>query len=245
MKYCTAYGIRPLWGLLIGSPGEPENVYAKYCADLQNIVHLPPPTGVFTVKFHRYTPYWKTPEQFKLKLRPHDHYSLVYPFDDDTLHRLAYEFVDDSLADYKVAAGKWLTALQQHVQAWQARWHDSHEQPKLMLADPYTVIDTRANPAEYRLTGVGSRLLALLANPMRLNTLATELHGVSDSELAAELKLMRQRRLLFEEGDRALSLVLSREPVPMKETLSGSVTENAQGTRVRRSHFDSVAVCGS
>jgi hypothetical protein len=55
------------------------------------------------------------------------------------------------------------------------------------------------------------RVLALLQRPRTEPALRSELPGV---DVAAELAWMRERRLLFAEHDRMLSLVLPRPAAP-------------------------------
>ena len=47
LKECLAHGVVPDWNLLIGFPGEPEQVFEKYVRDLPKLVHLPPPGAPF------------------------------------------------------------------------------------------------------------------------------------------------------------------------------------------------------
>ena len=57
---------------------------------------------------------------------------------------------------------------------------------------------------------------------------------VPEAAFLEAVAALREGGLLFEEGDRALSLVLPRSPAPMTETMSGNATENAQGMRSAR-----------
>ncbi|MFD2350415.1 RiPP maturation radical SAM C-methyltransferase [Nonomuraea ferruginea] len=68
LKNCVRYGIAPAWNLLIGFPGEPESTFAKYLGDLPSLAHLPPPEGVFPVRFDRYSPYFN--QARRLRARP-------------------------------------------------------------------------------------------------------------------------------------------------------------------------------
>ena len=79
LKFCAIYDIEPSWNLLIGFPGEGEDVYRKYLDDLPLLVHLPPPTDVYPVRFDRYSPYFMKSNEYGLDLRPLDYYSLIYP----------------------------------------------------------------------------------------------------------------------------------------------------------------------
>ncbi len=63
-----------------------------------------------TLSFNRFSPYHNQPESFGIKLRPSWHYSFIYPFDQETLARIAYIFEIkgrfDSDLSYVRTAGK-------------------------------------------------------------------------------------------------------------------------------------------
>jgi magnesium-protoporphyrin IX monomethyl ester (oxidative) cyclase len=241
MRLCTMYGIRPLWGLLVGSPGEPTEVYEKYVKDIPRLIHFPPPTGLFTIKFHRYSPYWKFPEKYGLKLEPHDYYSLVYPLQSNVLMELAYEFSDRSAGEYKVAVAKWFDKMNTQINHWKDRWREDAERPHLFLKTQENgesiVYDSRgAAIVEHSISEVGRQILESLSEHKRMQRLTSALPHVSEAILEREFAILREKDFFFEEGDTVLSLVLPRNPRPMTECLSGNATENAQGTRVRRVH---------
>lgn len=62
------HGVYVLWNFLIGFPGEPESVYQKYAEDIPKLYHLAAPAGIYTVDFHRNSPYVNEPEAFGLTL---------------------------------------------------------------------------------------------------------------------------------------------------------------------------------
>jgi magnesium-protoporphyrin IX monomethyl ester (oxidative) cyclase len=68
LKLCSTYGIHPLWNLLVGFPGEGEDVYRRYVDLLPLIVHLQPPTGVYPVRFDRFSPYYNQRQSYGLDL---------------------------------------------------------------------------------------------------------------------------------------------------------------------------------
>jgi ribosomal peptide maturation radical SAM protein 1 len=234
MKYCTMYGVHPLWGLLVGSPGETEAVYAKYVNDLPLFTHFPAPIGVFTVKFHRYSPYWREPDRHGVRLEPDDYYALTYPFDAATLAQLAYEFQDVNLSDYKIAVAKWFARVREQIDAWKARWRDGRPAPQLYLkgeGDDATVYDSRkGEPREVRIGALGREVLLALEKSKRLDTIASEFSHVAGFDAAREVAALRANGFVFEEGDRVLSLVLSRPPTLMP----GWEYSYIQGRRVKR-----------
>ena len=102
------YGIQPAWNLLIGFPGEEIEVYEKYERELHLLTHLFPPSGVFPVRFDRFSPYYDEADSYGLKLVPVDWYGLTYPWPKEALANLAYYFSDLNYgAAYATNAARW------------------------------------------------------------------------------------------------------------------------------------------
>ncbi|WP_214106915.1 RiPP maturation radical SAM C-methyltransferase [Acrocarpospora catenulata] len=219
LKNCVRYGISPAWNLLIGFPGEPESTFEKYVADLPLLTHLPPPEGVFPVRFDRYSPYFNNAEEFGLDLHPVDHYGLTYPFPEESLRDLAYYFNDRSFSPYLIAVARWLRPLAAAVSAWCAAWEDDGRRPELRLEEVdggWEVYDSRRGTAErYPLDPATAEVLLTLERPTRLDRLGAELpHVEGVAERVAEL---RHLGLVFVEGERAMSLIMAEtgvDPLP-------------------------------
>jgi ribosomal peptide maturation radical SAM protein 1 len=110
LKYSRDYGLIVTYNILGGFPGEDPKEYETMAANIPKLRHLRPPNGVGNIEFHRFSPYHNQPESFGIKLRPSWHYSFIYPFDQETLARIAYIFeikgrFDDDLT-YLRTAGK-------------------------------------------------------------------------------------------------------------------------------------------
>lgn len=211
LKNCVRSGISPLWNLLIGFPGEEEDVYEKYARDLPKLVHLPPPVGVFPVRFDRFSPYHMRAEEYGLNLHPSDYYPLTFPFPADSLEDLAYYFSDQTVAPYRIAAGRHRRRLDGLVQAWRAAWAD--QVPPVLEFDltsgSRSVRDTRSgSEVVTRLSATAAALLRFAERARRLDALPGLLQ-VPAAQAAAAVEECRQHRLVFEENARVLSLVLS------------------------------------
>lgn len=212
LKNCVRYGVAPSWNLLIGFPGEPESTFEKYSRDLPLLTHLPPPDGCWQVRFDRYSPYFDQAEEYGLELRPLDFYPLTYPFPEADLGDLAYYFVDDGAGEYMIAAARWSQQLRGLVADWRARW-DGPERPILRLerdAHEAVIVDTRSAPRTIRLDSGSLALLEHLSRPARLDRVAAELPGI---DIDRCLGVLRAASLLFEEGNRAMSLVVTDSAV--------------------------------
>jgi ribosomal peptide maturation radical SAM protein 1 len=216
LKMCVQHGVSPVWNLLVGFPGEGAEVYERYLQILPLLTHLEPPSGVFPVRFDRFSPYYNQAQSYKLDLHPMDFYSYIYPFDEAALRNFAYYFADRNLpSDYFTAVVKWIGHLQAAVGQWQELWKDSPQRlpPKLdFIGDSDLIYDSRSGSAtEYSVRPAGKAILNYLSKPARIHDLTKVFSDEYGHDLDRELACLREKGLLFEEGDRLMSLVLSGE----------------------------------
>jgi len=228
MKYCALYDVYPGWNLLVGSPGEGEEVYAKYLDDLPKLVHLPAPQALFSIHFNRYSPYFTRAGDYGLELHPLDYYEMVYPFPAEVIADLAYDFADHNLdAPYLHALSRWIDRLKERVAYWQmrARGTDQGLPPKLFLRerDGRTLIyDSRDGEArEYEISSAARQLLGFLSEPKKVGSLPGALGDLPGFDADRELALLDEKGLLFAEEGKVMSLVLPSEPPPMTYRSSG------------------------
>jgi len=207
---CVRHGIEPVWNLLVGFPGEGEEVYRMYVEQLGRLVHLWPPQGVAQVRYDRYSPYHQRPQEWGLKLRRFDFYPLIYPFSEESLEQMAYFFMDENYeAPYLQALSPWMGKLWQSVQHWRSRWQgrDGALPPALVLqreGAAERVIDTRSGRrVERDVSGLKARLLEALDRPR----LQSDLESLLGVECATELAELDEWGLIWREDGRALSLV--------------------------------------
>jgi len=211
LKMCASYAVTPVWNLLIGFPGEGADVYSRYLEILPLMAHLPPPNGVYPVRFDRFSPYHYKAKEYGLNLEPMSFYSFVYPFSASDLNDLAYYFSDRNLlAEYATVATEWLGRLQSIVSKWQSRWKPQMPElaPRLYFKEQNVVYDSRSDSlAEHRLSDSEKVILNHLARPVRIDDLVTVVarEGI---DVMPELQMLQQKKLIFQEGDRLLSLVL-------------------------------------
>ncbi|HEX7333070.1 MAG TPA: RiPP maturation radical SAM C-methyltransferase [Pyrinomonadaceae bacterium] len=216
LKFCAMYGIEPAWNLLIGFPGEGADVYRKYIDDLPLLTHLFPPSGVFPVRFDRYSPYFMKSKEYGLDLHPLDYYSLIYPFPGEQLHNLAYYFGDVNIsAEYAQTVSQWIGKIQEKVDFWIGSWKiDDDTHPELVLykdGDQHMIRDSRSGELkEYPIGEVSARILNLLSDTKRLGDVANEFRDVAGFDAAKEIADLREKGLLFHEDNRFISLVLPR-----------------------------------
>jgi ribosomal peptide maturation radical SAM protein 1 len=218
LKYCQRYRIEALWNLLVGFPNEPEEVYVKYHDDLPLLTHLQPPSGAFPVRFDRFSPYHSQAREYGLKLKPSEHYEMIYPFPKDEFQNFAYFFVDeDYQARYIAVTARWLGKLRERIAHWQIRWHqrDRRLKPELTIKQSrgrQVVYDSRSGTVvEHVISPLCWRVLDLLEEQHRLSWLVEKLAPLSEDEIATGIILLKQKGLLFEEEGIYLSLVIRPE----------------------------------
>jgi len=215
LKNCLIYGIEPDWNLLIGFPGEGDDVYRRYVRDLRLLTHLPPPQGVFPVRFDRYSPYYVQAEHYQLDLHPMDFYDLTYPFGKESLKNLAYYFMDHNLtAEYFTTMAKWIGKIKEQHKPWLARWRDDSQLIPAALylkkKGPATVVyDSRSGEVvEHEISDYGLQVLQQIAlMPARLGGIKEKL-DLPGFDAEKEMAALQEMGLVFEENGRFLSLVL-------------------------------------
>jgi len=192
-------------------------VYQKYQRDLPLLTHLPPPSGVFPVRFDRYSPYFMRAREYGLDLKASDWYAYVYPFGAEVLEQLAYYFSDQHFdASYIQAMVQYLPSLRRLTSDWITQWTApantaaNTAAPRLEWdARAGVIVDTRSGTAvTHDVPEDAFGLLVRLTHPCRL----TDLLSDSDALRATSVDWLRERQLLFEEDGRAVSLVLGIEP---------------------------------
>lgn len=212
LKNCLTYDIYPMWNLLVGFPGEGAEVYQAYLRDIPKLVHLPPPTGVYPVRFDRYSPYFKQAKEYGLDLRPLPFYELTYPFQNASLDNMAYYFGDQNYdSEYFRTVVEYIVPLQQAVEAWKQRWNLGPP-PFLYIQGQdgeRSVYDSRAGKEEsYEIGDSADRLLKALSRRKAPAELAAGMNHIDEAELTRELEFLKAKGLIFEENDIYMSLVL-------------------------------------
>jgi len=221
LKSCLKHDVYPEWNLLVGFPGEEAAIYEAYDRDLPLLTHLPPPSGVYPIRFDRFSPYHSHADDYGLDLHPYDFYALVYPFAAEALANIAYYFIDQNFsANYITQTAQWIGRLRARIDAWRDRWHGATRAlpPRLFIttsAGRAVVHDSRNGEViDHPLTPMRQRLLERLEAPATVEQLAKST-GLDDADLAGELHWFRERGLIIGESERVMSVVFASEPALM------------------------------
>lgn len=223
LKRCLHYHRIVMWQLLLGMPGEKAEVYEKYLRDIRWLRHLPPPEYQVPITFLRRSLLQLQADTYGIDLRPKDSYAMIYPFPKECLQELAIWFQDvNKDAEYSRARDVYWDRVKEQVGAWRGRWArgfllSRKSQPnassmlKLVFVprnEGVVVYDSRFEaPVERHLTDLQTKILEHLSSPGRLSGLGEDLRIPSDPCLQEAVNPLLDWGLVFQEGDRALSLV--------------------------------------
>jgi ribosomal peptide maturation radical SAM protein 1 len=219
LKNSVRYEVKPQWNLLVGFPGETDDVYKMYVSELHKLHHLYPPDGAFPVRFDRFSPYYTMAEEYKLDLRPYDYYSMIYDLDQDAISKMAYFFLDHNFdAPYAVMMIQWLGRIREKTTAWLSRWTRGQfsDRPRLdwvPRGEAGFVEDTRTGQRiEHEISPARLSILKFLETPAPLDKLEAFVasQGLDPGE---ELRFLDDNELIWKEDSRVMSLVLF-PPVP-------------------------------
>lgn len=218
LKWLSEPGIEVKWNVLHGFPGENPSDYEALADLIPSLVHLAPPLAVGRVRMDRFAPFFENPQAWGMaNPRPYRAFAHVYPFDHETLSRLAYYF-DYDYADGRdpmVYAGRALA----EIKSWQQmagnvtlRQFDRDDGVTLLT-------DTRpcATAFQHRLTGwrrglyqfcdAGKFLKRMLASTEEW----CSGEPVDESQVRQQLNQWLADRLMALLDDRYLSLAIHAE----------------------------------
>jgi ribosomal peptide maturation radical SAM protein 1 len=217
MKNCLMYDVYPLWNLLVEFPGEEnaEDVYLKYLNDIPDLTHLPPPSGVFRIKFERGSHYFNNAKKFGLNLKPVDSYELIYPFKKEKLEKIAFYFQNYN----SKKPSELLYDVHKKCMWWWSLWYgktNNQKSPQLFFNhDSNSIFDSRSgNIIEHKITNDEKQILEYLTTPKNHKKIL-ENFGLPDLVLKKNIASLKDKGLIFQERNVFISLVCSEEPPPM------------------------------
>lgn len=220
LKNCTLHDIVASWNLLIGVPGETEEVYRRYAEVIPLLMHLPPPSDALQIRFDRFSVYFNRTAEYGLKLAPLDHYAMIYPFATAKIADLAYFFRDENFeSSYFVHLANWFTRMRSLIETWKQRWPLNDPAGRAQLyarrhGGDIVIHDSRSGEVvEHPLPADAWTVLRELDKPMsreRLSELFAKTRPALD--ISRQLAFLDDHQLLFEEDSRFMGLVLPCRP---------------------------------
>jgi magnesium-protoporphyrin IX monomethyl ester (oxidative) cyclase len=212
LRSCAEAGMRTMWNLLAGFPGEKASEYEWMASIVPMIEHLDPPTGVCSIRLDRFSPYFERANDLGFgNVRPQSVYRALYGASDEILFRLAY-FFDGDASD--LPDGDYTAALRRAVENWRRRRFEQAEAPVLSLVQfqgVSAVNDTRSCASESWCI-LGDTEIAVVDAfriPSRVEaTLARLKSGTPRLDHASAFRQLVERKFVLVDDDRAVTLIV-------------------------------------
>lgn len=219
LKWAHYYGIRVIWNLLAGFPGENREDFEDQLRILPLVRHLPAPK-LAQVQLHRFSPYYDD-DIFPIEdVRPLPAYRHVYPEGQFDLDDVAY-FFDCEMDD--VVPWEELDDLREGVREWRKAW-SRKPRPELVYQrapDWIQIIDRRTEDVRaHSFDGLEAEIYEHCSDTDRSRASVLRHVGADDegdvdpATVDACLDEFCELGLMLEEDDRYLSLALpARAPL--------------------------------
>jgi ribosomal peptide maturation radical SAM protein 1 len=214
LKWSAYYNVHLSWNILLGFPQETNDDYRTQINLIPSILHLQPPEGVGKLWLERFSPYFKWPERYGLRITgPGLAYQYVYDPRLVDLTKIAYDFEYE--IQWKVDPAVY-EELMRVVHDWQQRHHSS-DKPFLYYAKAMsyvTVYDGRGSqPIKERYEGASAFVIECCNEaPRSIEQIETGLQARSISTSSEDLRQiigeLVQKRLLYGDKERYLTLAL-------------------------------------
>ena len=156
-----------------------------------------------------------------MDLRPYDFYRFTYPFDEEISANFAFYFLNSNVDEDNttIAMNKWIGRIRDKIIQWQTQWYGESQSlsspPELFIrikGRSTIVYDSRSGESdEYQIGDVGRKVLEHLTKPTRMGNLAASLGHIQGFDAAKEIAFLKERRLIFQENEHLLSLVLPKK----------------------------------
>ena len=130
LKWSHDYGLSPLWALLFGLPGEDREAYQRMASLIPSLAHLSPPGYMVPIRLHRFSPLFEESKAWGLRdVRARETYRSIYPFDQEDLDQLVYDFDYDF--DGKEDIFTYTRPIKMELRTWQDCW--KHNDPPSLV----------------------------------------------------------------------------------------------------------------
>jgi ribosomal peptide maturation radical SAM protein 1 len=215
LKWAQEFGITVEWNVLYGFPGETPEDYRRLLDLLPAIRFLRPPCAAGPIRLDRFSPYHNSPGEFGLiNVRPMKTYGYLYPFEEDSLKRIAYYF------DFDYEPGRDPRGYAAEVVAYVNEWRSAPRAGSLSSisrADgSLTLIDTRpgATVPELRLSGLEQAAYEFCDELQRDTHIVRHLRALfptvefTDQQVFDFLNSLVENKLMVTDGSNYLSLAL-------------------------------------
>lgn len=221
LKWSRYYNIDVSWNILLGFPLETNADYQRQMEIIPSLLHLQPPESTSKLWLERFSPYYKWPERYGIRLTgPGLAYGYVYDERKVDLNKIAYDFEYE--IDWKVDPRLYEDFVRL-IREWKERYHSTNR-PFLFFSKALsylTVYDGRGeSPTSERFDEPFAFVLEFCNDQpktfeqIRKGLQDTALYSSDQAirPLADMLAVLTGKRLLYEENGRFFTLALPVNP---------------------------------
>ncbi len=212
LRSCAEIGIRPVWNILFGIPGECPAAYSRMANLIPIINHLYPPDGCCNIRLDRFSPYFENSSEMGFSsVRPMRAYEYIYTGNISDVNNIAYYF--EGIRNDQIDIS-YVEPLEKAVKSWRDL-HWSNQSPPILaaiqLGDMFVIRDTRpsSRTSGIMLSKLESSALSAFRDPKTIHKVITkfENEGVSSNEIRVAIERIIKLQLLAVDADRAVSVV--------------------------------------
>jgi Radical SAM superfamily len=246
LKWCKECSVGVDWNILYGFPGETREDYDGILELLAAIRFLGPACAHGPVRMDRFSPFYDKAGEFGLtNVRPLAPYKYLYPFDDQSVSRIAYCFD----FDYEPGADPTSHAARvvEYIEAWRREPEMGTLSSVLRPDDTLALVDTRSNATqpEFMLSGMEKSAYEY-CDALRSGVAVTRFlrRAFPDAQFTEQqvlgfLDSLVENRLMVTDGIHYLSLAISAklEEPPAACAVLVPVAQTYRDSELAGSHF--------
>ena len=223
LKNLRKYGNQVAWNLLVGFPGEKYVWYEEVLALLPKITHLPAPSALIHIKYHRHNEYHNNADKYNLKLQPAVVYSYVWPQVEGFIEKAAYLFEPSTREELKYyyhpyKKDKQFYQLHLQIEAWKEGFSKNPDRLDLhVYEERIEIYDLRRQAKAYMhiFLGIHKEVYLLCDQVMgKEKIIATLQENYNPSELLEVLEEFCNKELMVKIGEEYLALAIQNAQLP-------------------------------
>jgi len=217
MRNCEALGIENISNLILQFPGSDEQDVAETLRSLEFVLSYRP-LKVVNFWLGLESPVWQNPHAYRIeKVFNHPNWSYLFP---GSIHRHLQFMIQDYRGDKTLQRSLW-RPVRKKVKEWQNIYNQLNQRrskaPALRFRDGRDFLIIRqemlaGDTLTHRLKGTSRAIYLFCQQPRSIRHIRTRFAHFAEDKLVAFLRMMVEKRLMFTEKNRYLSLAAPKRP---------------------------------
>ncbi len=214
MKNCEALGIRNISNLILSFPGSDVQDVNETLRALK-FARIFQPLRIVRFWLGMESPVWKHPQQFGItSVFNHPGYRILFP---EKIYRHVHFIMQDYRGDKTDQKRLW-QPVKDAVSDWKTYYEQLHSHPgsgpilSYLDGKDFIIIKERKpddKPVNHRLTGISRQIYLYCDHRRTIQQILAKFPSLSEDKLLPFLRMMTQKRLMFDERETYLSLAVS------------------------------------